>query len=280
LAAVMAPYGGFDHNAQSLRVVVKLEQRHAAFDGLNLTWETLEGLAKHNGPLCAKGQEASLPAALVEYNARHDLELYTYASMEAQVAALADDIAYNNHDIDDGLRAGLFTLDDLRQVPMVDGLLARIEARYPGLALDRLISELVRALIGDMVEDILAETGRRLLALNPKSVTEIRLASRAVVAFSEKMATNDKELKSFLMKHMYRHYKVNRMASKARRVVRDLFNFYLSEPECLPTEWRVRAEAVDEMKKARLIADFIAGMTDRYALLEYRKLFDETTLEI
>ena len=280
LDAVMAPYGGFDHNAQSLRVVTKLEQRYAAFDGLNLSWETLEGLAKHNGPLCKKGGEAGLPAALREYNARHDLELYTFAGPEAQVAAAADDIAYNNHDIDDGLRAGLFTLDDLRQVAAVGVALDRLDEKFPGLEENRLIPELVRALIGDMVEDILSETRRRLDVLKPKSVEDIRLAGSAVAAFSEKMTAHDRELKSFLMKHMYRHYKVNRMSSKARRVVNDLFGYYMAEPECLPTEWRQKAEAVDEMKKARLIADFIAGMTDRYALLEHKKLFDESTLEI
>lgn len=280
LDAVMLPFGGFDHNAQSLRIVTKLEQRYAEFDGLNLTWETLEGLAKHNGPLCSRDDESGLAAAMREYNARHDLELYTFASAEAQVAALADDIAYNNHDIDDGLRAGLFSLDDLRQVHMAGALADKLETKYPGLEANRLIPELIRHLINDMVDDLLVETRRRLAELDPRSVEDVRHARHAVVAFSEKMAVHDRELKSFLKKHMYRHYKVNRMASKARRVVRDLFDYYMTEPECLPTEWRAKTEDVDTSKKARLVADFIAGMTDRYALLEYRKIFDISTLEI
>ncbi len=280
LDAAMKTYAGFDHNAQSLRVVTKLEQRYAEFDGLNLTWETLEGLAKHNGPLCAKGKESSLPAALREYNARHDLELYTYAGAEAQVAALADDIAYNNHDIDDGLRAGLFKLDDLRQIGFVGNILTEVEGKYPGLEESRMVPEVIRRLINSMVEDILAESGRRLESLKPERVEDIRHADRAMIAFTDEMAANDRELKSFLKANMYRHYKVNRMASKARRVVRELFEIYMAEPECLPTVWRNRSQGVTEAKKARLVADFIAGMTDGYALAEYKKLLDISTLEI
>ena len=273
LGAMMAPYGGFDHNAQSLRVVTRLERRYAAFDGLNLTWETLEGVVKHNGPLTGGG-EAPLPQAIAEYVREHDLELDTYPGAEAQVAALADDIAYNNHDIDDGLRAGLFTIEDLSDVPLVGPVFAEVRRTWPDIERGRLIHEAVRRLIGHMVHDLLAETRARIAAIAPASADAVRRAGTPVVGFSEAMQRNDVALKTFLFANMYRHYKLNRMTSKARRLVKDLFQLLVAEPGCLPTGWRRRAGAPATTETARVVADYIAGMTDRFAADEHRRLFD------
>ena len=274
LREMMEPYGGFDHNAQSLRIVTCLERRYAQFDGLNLTWETLEGVVKHNGPLVGAGIDRALPQAIKEYTADHDLELDTYASAEAQVASLSDDIAYNNHDIDDGLRAGLFTIDDLKGVPLVGPMFEEVKRTYPGLETSRLIHEAVRHLIGHMVNDLVNETRRRLRAADPKGPDDIRRFGGPMVAFSADMQENDRALKDFLFENMYRHYKLNRMTSKARRLVKDLFQLLVDEPECLPTEWRRRAGAPNSVETARVVADYVAGMTDRYASDEYRRLFD------
>jgi dGTPase len=263
-----APWGGFDHNAQTLRIVTALEHRYAGFDGLNLSWECLEGVVKHNGPLTAP------IAAIRAYSAEHDLELGTYAGPEAQVAALADDIAYNNHDIDDGLRAGLFDIEALRGLPLVGPVLRDAERAHPGLERPRLIFETVRQLIGAMVEDLIAESRRRLAALQPDSAAALRALKQPAIGFSPEMQAHDAALKTFLRRHMYRHYKVNRMTSKARRVVRELFGLYLAEPECLPTEWSARTDGAGSARTARLAADFIAGMTDRFALEEHARLFD------
>jgi dGTPase len=274
LQAAMKPFGGFDHNAQSLRVVTRLEERYPAFDGLNLTWETLEGVVKHNGPLRGRhAKKKPLPRAIAEYVKRHDLELDTFAGPEAQVAAIADDIAYNNHDIEDGLRAGLFTIADLRAVPLAGPIFRRLEKRR-GLDRARLIHEAVRELIGAMVADLLAETRRRLAKAAPRSVEDVRRLPAPIAAFSPPMQARLKGLKEFLFVNMYRHYKLNRMTSKARRVVRDLFDLFLAEPECLPTDWRRRAGPAGSRATAELVADYIAGMTDRYALDEHRRLFD------
>ncbi len=273
LDEAMRPHGGFDHNAQTLKILTSLEQRYAGFDGLNLTWETLEGVAKHNGPLLPLKGEKKLPEALTEYVARHDLELDTYPGPEAQVAALSDDIAYNNHDVDDGLRAGLFTVADLRDVPLVGPIFAAVEAAHPGLEESRLIHEAVRGMIGAMVEDLTAESRRHLAEAKPVDVAAVRRLGRPVIAFSDSMRANDAALKRFLYARMYRHYKVNRMASRARRVVRELFALFIAEPECLPTEWRARCNGPATAKTARMIADYIAGMTDRYAFKEHHRLF-------
>jgi dGTPase len=277
LKEMMEPFGGFDHNAQSLRVITHLEQRYAAFDGLNLTWETLEGVVKHNGPLVGGASARPLPRAIAEYAAGHDLELDTFASAEAQVAALADDIAYNNHDIDDGLRAGLFTLDDVADVPLVGPVLADVRSRHPQIGQNRLIHEVVRRMIGLMVDDLIAETSERLARIHPRSADEVRRAGAPVVAFSAQMQAHDKALKAFLFENMYRHYKLNRMTSKARRLIKDLFRLFLEEPGCLPTDWRARAGAPASAETARAVADYIAGMTDRFAADEHRRLFDVQT---
>ena len=275
LQEFMAPYDGFDHNAQSLRVVTLLEARYADFLGLNLTWETLEGVVKHNGPLLNPATPAAeLPSAVVEYNAVHDLELHTYAGAEAQVAAVADDVAYNNHDIDDGLRAGLFTTDDLADVPLVGPVFAEVKQTYPDLDESRMIHEAIRRMIGEMVIDLLDETKSRLNDLNPKSPDDIRANDRPIAGFSETMRANDAALKKFLFENMYRHYKLNRMTSKAKRVVKELFKLLVKEPECLPDELQAKCKNTSTANTARVVADHIAGMTDRYALDEYQNLFD------
>ena len=274
LEDLMEPYGGFDHNAQSLRVVTKLEQRYADFDGLNLTWETLEGVVKHNGPLTGFDDAKPLPWAIIEYAKDHDLELDTYASAEAQIAAVSDDVAYNNHDIDDGLRAGLFTVDDIREVDFVGKTFAEVEKKYPDLDFSRTVHEVVRRTIGMMVEDILSESRRRLADAKPQTVDDVRNFGEPLIAFTDEMAKNDRELKAFLFPNMYRHYKLNRMTSKARRVVQDLFGLFLAEPGTLPTEWQVGANGPNDELTARVVADYIAGMTDRHALDEHKRLFD------
>jgi dGTPase len=268
LQEMAQPFGGFDHNAQSLRVVTRLEKRYAGFDGLNLTWETLEGVVKHNGPL------KDPPQSILAHDRLHALELDTFASAEAQVAAMADDIAYNNHDIDDGLRAGLFSIGDLADVPLVGPMFAEVRKIYPDLEPSRLIHEAVRRLISAMVNDLLAETRRRMAAAKPGSPDDIRHLDHAVARFSHTMMENDRALKEFLFKNMYRHYKLNRMTSKARRVVRDLFGLLLSEPGCLPGEWQRETDGPGTETTAQVVADYIAGMTDRHAMDEHRLLFD------
>ncbi|MEM9421224.1 MAG: deoxyguanosinetriphosphate triphosphohydrolase [Pseudomonadota bacterium] len=283
----MAPYKGFDHNAQTLRVLTKLERHRAAYDGLNLTWETLEGAVKHNGPMVgpladaeakAKGKGAAppLPAALVEYANLQDLRLDTYPSLEAQVGAIADDIAYNNHDTDDGLRAGLFTIQEARDVPLIGPALFKVLAKYPDADESVQISEAVSILIGAMVADVFAETTRRLNEAAPDCADAVREADHPMVAFSDALAPSLKELRAFLWERMYRHYKVNRARSHAKRVVRDLFTLFFQEPEVLPPVWFDRQAGKDANKRARAICDYIAGMTDGYAIEEHRKLFDAT----
>jgi len=276
LDLAMRPFGGFDHNAQTLRLLTRLERRYAGFDGLNLTWEVLEGTVKHNGPLLGPLQppRGEVPLAILEYVAEHDLELATHAGPEAQVAALADDIAYNNHDIDDGLRAGLFRLDDLLELPLVGGVFRAVREAYPQAERSRLSHEAARRLIGLMVDDLIEETRRRIAAAQPASAAEVRGLGRPLVAFSAEMTACDAALKAFLKRHMYKHWRVNRMMSKARRVVAGLFALYLAEPDCLPPEWSALTDGPGTARTARRVADFIAGMTDRFALEEHRRLFD------
>ena len=270
----MAPFGGFDHNAQTLRIVTRLERKYAGFDGLNLTWETLEGVVKHNGPLTGPhaAHAAPLPEPIREYDSQHDLELATYPGPEAQVAALSDDIAYNTHDIDDGLRAGLFGVEALRDVPFVAAALDEVDMLYPHAEPRRRIHEAVRRLIDRMVRDLLAETRRRLADARPQSAAEIRALGRPVAAFSPAVESAQKQVKAFLFAHMYRHPKVNRMTAHAAEVVRALFHRYRAEPALLPEPWR-EAAAGSDARHARVVADYIAGMTDNYALDEHRRLF-------
>ncbi len=268
LQRLMAPYGGFDHNAQALTIVTRLEAHYADFDGLNLTWETLEGIAKHNGPVTG-----DVPYGLADYVALHDLELGTHASAEAQVAAIADDIAYNNHDLADGLRAGLFTLDDLRALPLIGPCIAAVDARWPGLEPGRRQHEALRRFFGLLVEDVLATSRARLAEAAPRSAEQVRALGRPVVRFSDATFAELKEIRSFLHRRMYRHWTVQRMRRKAKAVVRELFETFLAAPELMPQGWNLCA-ALDETGRARVVADYIAGMTDRFALQEHRKLTD------
>jgi len=273
LNGAMQPYGGFSHNDQTLRILTRLERRYAGFDGLNLSWETLEGTVKHNGPLRGPHADRPVPPSVAEYDARHDLALDTYPGPEAQVAAVADDIAYNNHDLDDGLRAGLFTVADLAEVPLVGPVFAEVARQHPGLDESRLVHESIRRVIDRMVRDLVAETGRRLADSGASDVDAVRSLDQPVASFSDEMRNHDRALKRFLFERMYRHYRVNRMSSKARRVVRELFQLFLAEPECLPAEWCAQTGG-SEADTARIVADYLAGMTDRFALDEHRRLFD------
>jgi dGTPase len=280
LDACLREHGGFDHNAQTLRIVTELERRYPDFDGLNLTWETLEGVVKHNGPLTTSSgdpvgryRDSGLPEAILHYNALHDLEFWSHASAEAQAAAIADDIAYDAHDIDDGLRAGLFTLEDIASVPLVGATLAAIRAEYPDLEPERLVHELVRRLIGAMIEDVIAETQQRLYEADPRSPDDVRSASRPIVALSSAMAENDAAIKGFLYPRMYHHARIDRIMTDAEQVVRDLFGHYRKNPNDMPAEW---SSGAGEHERVRSIADFIAGMTDRYALIEHARFFPKT----
>jgi dGTPase len=283
LDCCLAACGGFDHNAQTLRVVTALERRYAAFDGLNLSWETLEGVVKHNGPLTDRADnpvgrhhQRGVPHAIRIYSRAQDLQLWSFASAEAQVAAIADDIAYDAHDIDDGLRAELFTLDDLELVPLIGDILDRVRRRYRRLEPGRLVHELIRRLITLMIEDVISETNRRLHAVAPRSAEEVRQAAQSVAAFSPAMAEADRLIKGFLYPRMYRHPRIMRIMRDAERVIGDLFARYAAKPEHLPAEWAQSSEAGDDTERLRRIADFIAGMTDRYALVEHARLFAST----
>ncbi|MEO1040569.1 MAG: deoxyguanosinetriphosphate triphosphohydrolase [Pseudomonadota bacterium] len=274
LAAAMSGYGGFDHNAQTLRVVTKLERRYPEFEGLNLTWELLEGVVKHNGPLMRAGEDgSSLAWGFRDYPHWRALELHTHSSVEGQIAALADDIAYNNHDIDDGLRSGILKLDQLLRLPMVGDVFRDCRARYPDISEDVLIHEAVRELIGLMVGDVLSESRRRLEASGARSAQDVRDLAEPVVAFSEPMLENLAALRRFLYANMYLQYKVKRMKEKGKRVVRDLFAAFIEDPALLPTEFQAISGGRDEAQTARVVCDYIAGMTDRFAIEEHRKLF-------
>jgi dGTPase len=285
LDACLAAHGGFDHNAQTLSVVTRLEHRYAGFDGLNLTWETLEGLVKHNGPLidaagaptgrkAADAAKRAVAQEITEYCACQDLALAQFPSAEAQAGAIADDIAYDAHDIDDGLRAGMFSIDDLREVPLIRDVLADIAARHPRLETARQVHELMRGLITRMIEDVIAYSESLIAARHPACCDDIRRAGAAVVAFSPAMAAADRTIKSFLFPRMYRHSRIMRIMGEAEAVVRALFERYQRDPDELP--WVRSAPSPHAPVSARQIADFIAGMTDRYALSEHMRLFDST----
>ena len=273
LHALMAPYGGFDHNAQAIRIVTRLERHYADFDGLNLTWETLEAIAKHNGPVT----EDPLPWALAAYNAVHDLELDTYASGEAQVAAIADDIAYNHHDLHDGLRAELFSTDELATLPILDACFAEVDAKYPGLNYYRRRHEALRRFFGVLVEDVILYARAQFTELGPQSVADIRAAGRPMVQFSDGLFQDLKTIRAFLFDRMYRAPSVVEMRREVTHVVEELFPFFLANPEHLPKQWRKDvAEADGEVALARIVSDYIAGMTDRFALQEHARLIGES----
>ncbi|MBL4813171.1 MAG: deoxyguanosinetriphosphate triphosphohydrolase [Rhodobacteraceae bacterium] len=268
LDALMANYGGFDHNTQAIRIVTSLERHYADWDGLNLTWETLEGIAKHNGPV-----GAPVPFALAAYNAQHDLELSTHASAEAQVAALADDIAYNHHDLHDGLRAALFSTDELAELPVLSGCFERVDARYPGLNYYRRRHEALRRFFGILVEDVIAVSRQNLSDCAPKSVADVRAAGRMMVQFSPALWDQLKVIRQFLFERMYRAPAVVEMRGQVTQVVNELFPIYMDKPENLPKQWRKDvAEAEGKVALARIVGDYIAGMTDRFAIQEHRRL--------
>jgi dGTPase len=272
LGRLMAPHGGFDHNAQAIRIVTRLERHYAEFDGLNLTWDTLEGLAKHNGPVTG-----DLPYALAEYNARHDLELDTHASAEAQVAAISDDVAYNHHDLHDGLRAGLFSTDELAELPILRDCFAEVDRRYPGLNYYRRRHEALRRFFGVLVEDVIAVARARLSEIAPASVTEVRMAGRTVIRFSQPLFEDLKVIRVFLFQRMYRAPEVVAMRAEVTGVIETLFPLLMQNPDRLPKQWRKDVEeAADETALARIVVDYIAGMTDRFAIQSWERLTGET----
>lgn len=277
LAALMAPYGGFDHNAQALRIVTKLERHYADFDGLNLTWETLEGIAKHNGPVTGPNADAkhagALPYALAEVNAQWDLELDTFASAEAQVAAISDDIAYSHHDLHDGLRSGLFTEADLMELPVTGPAFAAVDARYPNLEKMRRRHEALRRVFGVMVEDVIAVAQNRLTAANPQSVEDIRALGTTVIRFSKPLFQDLKAVRSFLFHRMYRAPSVMKERARVTAVVEGLFPLFMAQPDLLPPEWQADiATLTSTTDLARMVADYVSGMTDRFALQEGARL--------
>ena len=271
----MQNVGGFDHNDQSLRVLIHLERKYPRFNGLNMTWETLEGVVKHNGPVNSPNPDKQV--ALDAIQKQVDLRLDSYASVEAQIAALADDIAYNNHDVEDGLHAGLFSLDDLKEVSLIRDILERTSAQYPDLEHEILMYQMIREMIGEMVSDVLQEAEKRLSTLAPQSVDDVRAAGMPMIAFSDPMLAKVNELRKFLWDRMYKHYKVCRTMSKVSRIIEELYGAFLGQPELLPELWQKRLDeegAQSEKDRARVIADYIAGMTDRYAIREHEKLFE------
>jgi len=285
LDACLQAHGGFDHNAQTLRVVTALEHRYPEFDGLNLTWESLEGIVKHNGPLtelsgAATGRyrDHGIPAGISDYMATYDLELWSFASLEAQVAAIADDIAYDAHDIDDGLRAGLFTVDDLKVMPLTAEMIAEIARHYPDLDDIRRGAELVRELISYLIGAVVSEARRRIEVARPGSVEDVRNLGDVLITFPPAVAQAEAEIKAFLKVRMYRHKRVMRVMGEAEQILFDLFARYQNCPGDLPAEWLSRdgGDNETETERARRIGNFIAGMTDRFAITEHQRLFDST----
>ena len=283
LDACLKVHGGFDHNAQTLRVVTALEHRYPEFDGLNLTWESLEGIVKHNGPLTDRSGAAlgpyrsrGVPVGISDYVRTQDLELWSFASLEAQVAAIGDDIAYDAHDIDDGLRAGLFGIDDLKIMPLTADMIADIDRQYPGLDQDRRGAELVRELISYLIGSVMSETRKRLDAAQPRSSEGVRHHDKQLVAFSSGVAEAEADIKAFLKQHMYRHPRVMRVMGEAEDIVSNLFARYQDDPSALPAEWQDGIAQESDAARARRIGNFIAGMTDRFALTEHQRLFDST----
>ncbi|MDO1558244.1 deoxyguanosinetriphosphate triphosphohydrolase [Brevundimonas sp. 2R-24] len=271
LQASMARFGGFDHNVQTFRIVTKLERRYPDFDGLNLSWETVEGVIKHNGPVDHRLGEPAW-RAIADYARDWDLRWDSFASLEAQAAAVADDIAYNNHDVDDGVQAGLFTLDDLSGLPLVGPAIASVRRDWPDLDEERTRFEAVRRLIGMMIEDVLAETRRRVAASGAETPEDVRRAGRPLIAFSREVNEALARLRAFLMERMYRAPSVNHMRASAQRVLDEMFEQLMAAPDRMPSAWAERAVG-DEARTARAVCDYIAGMTDRYALEAHMRLF-------
>ncbi|MGE4351308.1 MAG: deoxyguanosinetriphosphate triphosphohydrolase [Bdellovibrionales bacterium] len=275
LMDLMKDYGGFSHNEQTLRVVTELEHTYIEFEGLNLTWETLEGIVKHSGPLLPEKPGEKLAPTIEAFNVRYDLDLARFASAEGQIAGMADDIAYNTHDIDDGYRAGFFTYADLKALPLFGPILEDIKRHYPNAKEERIVHASVRQVIGTMITDLIDTTRANLSRLAPKSANDVRRAKEPVVTFSFAMQQNIRTMRDFLYKRMYRHSKVNRVFVKSERIVKEMFDFLMDHPNCMPNDWydRVKGREAEDSFKARIIADYVAGMTDRFALLEHRRIF-------
>lgn len=280
LHEALLPYGGFDHNAQSLRIVTKLERRYAEFDGINLTWESLEGLVKHNGPLLTPdgvGTHGPVPQPILDYCELHDLELSSYASLEAQVAAIADDIAYNTHDIDDGLRSGYLDFEMLEEIPFLAGLMAEVRGRYPHLEPSRFTHEIMRRQITRMVENVIGVAQERLSLIRPQSADDIRAADRVIATFSSEMAETDRQIKAMLFKRIYRNPDIMRIRAGAAQIVSDLFAAYMANPKEMQSHyWVDHIAGLSAAPKARHVGDYLAGMTDTYAISAHRRLFDHT----
>jgi dGTPase len=283
LDACLHAHGGFNHNAQTLRVLTALEHRYPEFDGLNLTWESLEGIVKHNGPLTERSgapagpyRDRGVPVGIADYVRSYDLELWSFASMEAQVAAIADDIAYDAHDIDDGLRAGLFAVDDLKMMPLAAEIIAGIDRHYAVLDDARRGAEFVRELISYLISAVFAEAASRLQAARPQSADDVRNQAQAMIGFPPHVAREEADIKAFLKQHMYRHARVMRVMGEAEQILFNLFARYQSNPHDLPAEWLEGTQAETSAERARRIGNFIAGMTDRFALTEHQRLFDST----
>jgi dGTPase len=281
LQSCMDDLGGFDHNDQSLRVLTHLELKYPNWQGLNLTFESLEGVAKHNGPRLRKKQKPDrsvLPETLYELCQKVDLGLDQYASVEAQVAALADDVAYNNHDVEDGLRAGFFTLDDLSELSLTGRVLSEVRKNYPGLTEHILIAEMIREMIGEMVSDVLEESSKLLKELNPSSPDDVRSCKKQIVSFSKEMDKSVQELRKFLFARMYKHYSLQRILMKVERIIPDLFHAFMNKYTLLPDHWQKQVEETggltNDKARARIVCDYIAGMTDRYAIREHERIFD------
>ncbi|MDD9979048.1 MAG: deoxyguanosinetriphosphate triphosphohydrolase [Boseongicola sp.] len=275
LGELMKPYGGFDHNAQAIRIVTSLERHYADFDGLNLTWESLEGIAKHNGPVTGE-----LPWALAAYQKQHDLELYTYASGEAQVAAISDDVAYNHHDLHDGLRAELFSTDELAELPIVDACFAAVDAKYTGLNYYRRRHEALRRFFGILVEDVIGVAKANIARIEPATVEDVRAAGEQIIHFSNGIHEELQVIRKFLFERMYRAPSVVKKREEVTEVVNELFPFFMEHPENLPKQWRKDVEEVEtETELARLVSDYIAGMTDRFAIQCHGKFVGNAIIE-
>ncbi|MFP4097531.1 MAG: deoxyguanosinetriphosphate triphosphohydrolase [Alphaproteobacteria bacterium] len=273
LQRMMQPYGGFEHNDQSLRVLTTLERKYPEWNGLNLSWETLEGVIKHNGPMLGTPHIAAR-----ELQEKMDMRFSTYASLEAQVAALSDDIAYNNHDFEDGIRAGLFSVSDLEDVPALGRVIHSVRDKYPAIEDRYVIQETKREMIGLMCEDVLQQTRANLEAFHPESPEDVRMSGQQIVSFSPEMLEDVRKIREFLYNRMYRHYTINRILLKVERILGDLFQAFHKNYQLLPDNWQKRVEdgagTSDELIRARIVADYIAGMTDRYAIREHERLFD------
>lgn len=269
LHEVYAPFGGFNHNDQTFRVLTMLEKRYAEFDGLNLSWETLEGVVKHNGPIIG-----NIPKTIEQYNKNYDLALHTFPSAEAQIAALADDIAYHCHDIDDGLKAGLFSIADIKEIPLIGDIFKEKEHKYPNLDTSRLIYECVRQLSQILIRDAYTETRQRLTKSGVRNIDDIRNLDHPIAGFSNHLGDFEVKIRKFMHESMYNHYKVLRRWVKGKEILQDLFKLFLEQPKCLPTEWYHKTKGPKEPETARIVVDYIAGMTDRYAIEEHQRIYN------